>query len=225
MPNELAFHAERDISTSAGEVLGLLRAEPYERLRVLAYCPSNAVGNVRLSISHIEGQGVPGPLDQFTLIPGATVNKVYEVPGVLLAFRADPLTSLPTGIATWVWGYRSEPGVPPIVGGTSPAEMLVSPTALTLTTSAGRDLDEQPVLLVNRGGGPLTWTAGPSTESWLTIAPVSGSISAGTNSSLTITANASGLAPGTYSATIPITPSVGPVTVVTVTLNNLPPIS
>jgi len=222
MPNELAFYARRELSTSEGESLGVLRAEPYERLRVLASCPSDAVGGVRLSISHIEGEGAPGLLDQFTLIAGTTVNKVYEVPGVLLALRAYPLTGSPTSITAWVWGYRSEPGVPPTIG-TAPAEMFVSPTALTLITSPGSDLDEQPILLVNRGGGILTWTAGSPSESWLTIAPASGSISAGANARPTITAHAAGLAAGTYSATIPITPSVGPVTTVTVTLNNLPP--
>lgn len=116
MPNELAFVAQREISGTEGAFLGAFRAAPYERVRLLAFCPFDARGGVELSLVHVEGEGAPGPLDVITLIAGAQVNQTYEVPGVILGVSARPLTDSPTRIALWIWGYRSEPGVPPTVG-------------------------------------------------------------------------------------------------------------
>ncbi|WP_369229229.1 hypothetical protein AB5J56_01530 [Streptomyces sp. R21] len=122
MPNELVFYAQQEVTSPEGDFLGQVRAAPYERLRVLAYCPYDAVGNVVLSLSHLEGEGVPGLLDRITLVAGSTVNQVYEVPGVVLGLSALATADAPTSVTVWIWGYRSEAGVPPVVETSSPPQ-------------------------------------------------------------------------------------------------------
>src|SRR5207248_2812755 len=82
--------------------------------------------------------------------------------------------------------------------GDAPPELFVSPTELTLVTAPASSGNSQSATLTNRGGGILTWSAGPASQPWLTITPTSGSISAGASSSLTIAVDVTGLALGTY---------------------------
>jgi hypothetical protein len=121
MRNELAFSAREEIQPPDFMYLGRFLAMPYERIRVLAYCPEDASGDVELLITHIEGEGAPGHLDQLILVPGSTVNQVYEVPGVILGFSARATTDASTSVAVSVWGFR------PGLGGTRPAVVAPPP--------------------------------------------------------------------------------------------------
>jgi hypothetical protein len=98
-----------------------------------------------------------------------------------------------------------------------PAVMQVSPTTLAFTAQAGGiNPPEQTVTLADTGGSAITWT-GCSSQPWLTLTPTSGGIAAGTNTSLTVNVNNSGLVAGTYSGDVVLVPSVGPAVTVVVT--------
>ncbi len=100
----------------------------------------------------------------------------------------------------------------------APPSMGLSTTGLNYSTPAGSNPAAQTVNISNIGGGTLTWTAGPSSASWLSISPTSGSAASNNTVSSTFSVNASGLAAGTYTATVTITPSAGPAATITVTL-------
>lgn len=142
MRNELAFSTREEIQPPDHMYLGRFLAMPYERIRVLAHCPEDASGDVELLITHIEGEGAPGHLDQLLLVPGSTLNQVYEVPGVILGFSARATADAPTSVAVNVWGFRpglggARPGVvaPPLPppADTNPLDELLPTDALTLS--------------------------------------------------------------------------------------------
>lgn len=88
----------------------------------------------------------------------------------------------------------------------------------TLIYSAGcSDPAAQTLTVSNTGGGTLTWKIGTPSQSWLTV---TGGSSATPNQpvTLTFTVSIKGLANGSTTATVDITPSNGPVQTVTVNL-------
>jgi hypothetical protein len=92
-----------------------------------------------------------------------------------------------------------------------PPHLVLSSDTLDLgsgdeTTSASG----QPALS-NAGGGIATWQA-TSNQPWLQIAPQSGSIASGKHLSVTVVADRSALAPGSYQAAITFTSSTGEIT-------------
>ena len=122
MPSELVFTVSQEIQPPDPAYLGRFLASQYERIRVLAFCPFDAVGDVELLISHVEGGGAAGWLDRLLLIPGTNVNQVYEVPGVVLAVNAIATGEGPSRINVWVWGFRTGQGIyGPLPGGYPPA--------------------------------------------------------------------------------------------------------
>jgi len=100
----------------------------------------------------------------------------------------------------------------------APPSMQVNTTSLTYSTPAGSKPAAQSINITNIGGGTLIWTAGTPSASWLTVSPTSGSDTPNVTSSPTFNVNASGLAAGSYTATVVLTPSVGSAVTVTVTL-------
>ncbi len=102
-----------------------------------------------------------------------------------------------------------------------PPQMLLSATSLAFTTTAGTNPAAQAVNVQNPGGNTLTWTAGTPSQPWLAVSPITGSDTAGQTTPIMFSVNVNGLAAGTYTATVVITPSVGtPVTVnVALTVN------
>jgi len=100
----------------------------------------------------------------------------------------------------------------------APPSMQVNTTSLTYSTPAGTKPAAQSINITNIGGGTLTWTTGTPSASWLSVSPTSGSDTPNVTSSPTFNVNASGLAAGSYTATVVLTPSVGSAVTVTVTL-------
>ena len=147
MPSELAFSVSLEIQPPDPVDLGRFLASQYERIRILAFCPSDAVGDVELVISHLEGGGAPGWLDRLLLIPGTNVNQVYEAPGVILGVTAIATSEAPSRVNVWVWGFRAGQGIygpppggfPPVTGGDEdeddawPVEVFLPNDALTLS--------------------------------------------------------------------------------------------
>lgn len=116
MPSELAFSASQAVIQPPELVsLGDFLARPYERIRVLAYCPADAGGSVELLLGHVEGEGTPGLLDRFVLTPGSSINQVYEVPGVIVGISAGAVGDAVTSAAVWIWGFRLGEGAPPSI--------------------------------------------------------------------------------------------------------------
>src|SRR5260221_122398 len=139
----------------------------------------------------------------------------------------DKLYALNASTGALLWSYTTEGNVadvPPVANGmlyigandhkvyafSLPPVMQASPTTLAFTAQAGGPNPlGQTVTLANTGGSAITWT-GCSSQPWLTLAPTSGGIAAGTNSPLTVNVNDSGLVAGTYSGDVVLVPSVGP---------------
>ena len=75
-------------------------------------------------------------------------------------------------------------------------------TSVTISIPEGTS-GSQILILGNSGTGTLAWTATPG-ATWLTVTPASGTLSAGSSVIVTVSANATGLPPGTYTAVITI---------------------
>ena len=91
----------------------------------------------------------------------------------------------------------------------SPA-IVLSSTSLTFSlTATGSTATTQTFVLTNSGQGTLNWAATASTTSggaWLSVSPATGSVLAGaTGTTVTVTANPSGLAAGDYYGQIQVT--------------------
>ena len=88
--------------------------------------------------------------------------------------------------------------------------LKVSTTALSFSARAGTNPGSQTITITNSGGGSLSWVASTPSQSWLLIDPRQGNEAAGASSTISISANVTGLAPGTHNATVVLTPSSGP---------------
>ena len=116
MPNELVLSVYQSLPAPPPSSVSLasVLVAPYQSIRVLADCRYYGPGSVIVTLTHLEGEGAPGVLDRFTLTPGASVNQVYEVPGVTLGVSAAPAADADTNVDVYIWGYRIDTdGVPP----------------------------------------------------------------------------------------------------------------
>jgi hypothetical protein len=111
-------------------------------------------------------------------------------------------------------------------GGTDPTAS-VAPTSLSFSLAAGASASN-PLTIANVGGGSLTWTASdsedcatPADVTWLSESPTSGSVAGGSSQNTSVTANASGLSAGSYSANVcfATNDAANPVVSVPVSLN------
>ena len=103
----------------------------------------------------------------------------------------------------------------------TPLGLGVSPSSLTFTATAGAaNPTAQDISLTNGGSAPLTFTATTNVPTWLSVSPGSGTVP----DTLSVQPNITGLAAGTYDATVTITPSEGAAQTVSVilTLNPAP---
>jgi Viral BACON domain/zinc-ribbon domain len=108
--------------------------------------------------------------------------------------------------------------IPVTVNVGAPA-LQVSTTKVTYqATQGGKDPVTQQLVLTNVGGDTLNWTVGKPSQIWLSVTPASGSDVSQATSSLSLPVSIAALSPGTYNATIVVTPSVGAPVTVTVTL-------
>ena len=88
-----------------------------------------------------------------------------------------------------------------IVKGSIPPILSLSPPSFTFTaTQGGANPSPQTLEVWNSGRGSMNWAVSKN-ATWLTLSPTSGS-SSGEHDQITVSVNISGLASGTYSATI-----------------------
>jgi hypothetical protein len=145
MPNELVLSVFQSLPAPppTSVFLGSVLVAPYQSIRVLADCRAAGPGAAIVRLIHLEGEGAPGFLDEFTLTPGASVNQVYEVPGVILGVSAAPVGDANTSVDVYIWGYRidtdgvpPDPNLPGKVDGTLIVHVLESDG-----TAAGADIE------------------------------------------------------------------------------------
>jgi hypothetical protein len=99
--------------------------------------------------------------------------------------------------------FRADHGFLPVLGGWRILYPVISATPGILTfTLVGDSSDSQSVAVANAGGSVLKWSVAKSngSESYFTFTPASGT----GNASVTVTANAAGLAAGTYNDTLTV---------------------
>lgn len=119
----------------------------------------------------------------------------------------DPLTAaaIPGSPATIPITIHVTSPPPPVS-----STIQVSSTHLSFRATSGTASTSQFVVVTNPGADPVTWTASvPSDAPWLQVSPTSNSDAPGTSSTLTFTADATGLQPGVYSTAVTITPAGG----------------
>jgi hypothetical protein len=115
-------------------------------------------------------------------------------------------TQLANQVVSWTHG-RGAWLIPtaPVLG--------VSPSSMTFTVGAGGARPPtQTATVTNQGLGTLTW-AQTSNATWLSAMPPSGTDGAGASTSVTVTANPTGLAAGTYTGTLTFTSNAGSATI------------
>lgn len=165
MPNEFVLSVSQGLPAPppASVRLASVLVAPYEKIRVLADCHFTGPGSVIVTLVHQEGEGAPGILDQFTLTPGASLNQLYEVPGVTLGVSAAPAGDADTNVAVYIWGYRvdadgapPDPNVPTKLEGTLVVRVLESDGS-----AAGADIEilfDDVTLGVTEADGSLSVT-------------------------------------------------------------------
>ena len=90
------------------------------------------------------------------------------------------------------------------VGAALPLQLSVDQPSLSFTYPAGVAARSQTLKVSNTGGGALPFTVSAATVtggSWLSVTPVTGSVSPAKPVALTVTANPANLPPGTYTGT------------------------
>lgn len=164
-----------------------------------------------VSLSATSGNGLAGG-------SGTTINVIVDATGLqggstyttsATINAIDPLTG--NAIA-------GSPATVPITINIAPPAMQLSSSSLSFSTNVGINPSAQIVTITNTGGNSLAWTVGTPSQSWLSVSPASGSDDAGQSSPLTFSVDVTGLAAGTYSATVDMTPSSGNVVTVTAAL-------
>ena len=119
----------------------------------------------------------------------------------------DPLTgaAIPGSPATIPITIHVTSPPPPVS-----STIQVSSTHLSFRATSGTASTSQFVVVTNPGADPVTWTASVPTDApWLQVSPTSNSDAPGASSTLTFTADATGLQPGVYSTAVTITPAGG----------------
>jgi trimeric autotransporter adhesin len=137
----------------------------------------------------------------------------------LLSITADPTNLMPgsyTGTIT-ITPVAATPAVLTLtvtftVGAALAPQLSVDQPSLSFTYPNGAPARSETLKVSNAGGGALAFTVSATTQtggtnsgnSWLSVAPVGGSVSPGAPVALTVTANPSNLATGTYTGSISI---------------------
>jgi len=126
---------------------------------------------------------------------------------VALPIRFLPVTAgVFTGSVTVYSNATDNPALTLSCSGTAVDPGLsFTPASVVLTARSGEPVTQK-ITLVNTSSAPLTWSMSQSV-SWLTVAPASGTIAAGSQAVCTFTATNSTL--GTYTTSVSLTHSAG----------------
>ncbi len=170
------------------------------------------------SLSFTAGESVPWlSLSPASGSAPATVTVTPSIAGLAPGTYTTPITVTAAGAS-------GSPKTVDVTLTVSPGPTLsVAPTNLAFSaTQGGANPAAQTVSVTNSGGGSLSFTASDD-QTWLAVAPASGTAP----STPSVSTNIAGLAPGSYTGTVTISAagaSGSPKTVgVTLTVNSAPP--
>jgi uncharacterized protein (TIGR03437 family) len=203
----------------------------YRVWKVLAQPPSFSLSQPSLTFTGSAG-GAPPSLQRFTAIAGVngvpfavkattsdggtwlTTNPTAGNTARIVEVTADPGNLVPgdyQGTLT-VTAQNTAPTVQSVavsfhVTAAQPASLQTDQESLTFGFPRQGTPRSQTLKVSNAGGGNLDFTATAATvagASWLAVSPASGTATARTSVPLTVTADPTGLSPGTYSGAIQI---------------------
>ena len=113
------------------------------------------------------------------------------------SFSPPPALPAPAGLP---------PTAPPVAPAPSSAlAMSISTTAVHFSTAQGQNPSAQNVTLTNTGNASLSWSTTINGSNIFSVTPASGSLAAGANTQLVISANAANADPGALASTITLT--------------------
>ncbi|HTM51826.1 MAG TPA: hypothetical protein VL285_24190 [Bryobacteraceae bacterium] len=213
------------------------------RIRKVLAAPPSVRSDVSSLVFAANATGAPAPAQQFNVVgsipliglalSAATADGgdwlSVSAPGgltpLLVDVTADPSKLAPgsyQGIIT-VTAANALPGqfrinVAFTVGPALPARLMLDQDHLSFAFPQGAFTRTQSVAVLNQGGGALAFTAAVTLDSggprnWLTLGQASGVATPSTPIALSATANAEGLAAGTYGGRIVVTSTLPPSTV------------
>ncbi|HYL74523.1 MAG TPA: hypothetical protein VEU96_09980 [Bryobacteraceae bacterium] len=241
IPDDLAFDA-------AGNLY--IADEKTNRIRVvLTTAPSIQVPQTSLSFAGSSGgptviqslvvQGSLAGLDFQVAVDTGTSGKWLSVDATsastprLLSVIADPANLAPGNYSATITisPVAATPAKLPVtvtfqVGPALPPKLGADKTNLSFTFPRGAGARVTNINAANVGGGVLNFTASAKTATggnWLSVSPLSGKLLPGKPVPIVVTADPSGLIPGTYTGSISLTPDSGNVVAipVVVTVSNL----
>ncbi|GAC1358369.1 MAG: hypothetical protein NVS2B12_01480 [Ktedonobacteraceae bacterium] len=162
----------------------------------------------------------PVPISGSTPIPSPVPTPTSVPTPVPVPISISTPVSVPTFVPTPTLAPTSAPTAVP-----TPDSLLVSSTTLSFSTEVGTNPAPQKITLTDVGHNGVSWRVSAPSRSWLLVSPTGGLSSAGTSSTLTLSADVTGLTPKTYVATVVLTVSGGhPVTLqVLLKVSNAPP--
>jgi uncharacterized protein (TIGR03437 family) len=173
---------------------------------------ASATSSGWLQVSSASGS-MPTTL-RITVNPSALAAGPYQGSITITAPNAKPPTrTIPVALTV------TAPGQP---------SLAVKPTSMTFSFVRQSPALMRPLSVSNAGGGSLAFTAVTATNfggSWLSASPAQASLSAFASATIDITANPTGLAPGTYSGTITVassSPAQSIIVPVTMTVSAVP---
>jgi len=150
---------------------------------------------------------------------------------LLVEVTADP-TNLQPGTYAGTITITTPSGAPSVstvnvsfaVSAALPPKLAIDKESLSFPFLSNGKPRSQPVTISNTGSGVLPFTAVAQTtaaRNWLTVTPASGKVPSSTPAILTVTADPTGLPPGTYAGVVTIAAGADSRTVsVTMTINN-----
>ncbi len=222
-PSNLAFDATGNLYIVDGA---------FDRVRVvLATPPAMQVAPAEVVLPNVASGGAPvsQPIVVTGSIPGVAFDLSIQSSGSgqwlsadtrsdvaprLITLTADPGNLAPGAYSATVTikpaGATPEAltvNVSLSVGAGQPARLALDRQSVSFTLPQNAVRRAATVQVSNAGGQTLTFAASVATESggqWLAVSPASGAATPGKPSSLNITANPAGLAPGTYTGTVTV---------------------
>jgi uncharacterized protein (TIGR03437 family) len=214
--------------------------------KILANPPGIAVATASLSFSAQAG-GAPAPSQNFAITADIAavpftitvdapswlnVNPASGQTPRLIEVTADP-TSLTKNTYQATIRIQAPNATPsqlivPVtfnVAASQPAQLQVDKTSLSFTFPKNGSVQTQSLAVANSGGGPLNFTATAQNAPgfrWLSVSPASATATPRAPVSLTVSADPTGLPPGTYTGTVTVNSSSGNAVVqVTMTISSL----
>ena len=219
------------IRTDASENLYVADSE-HDRIRQILNVPPPFTATPELITFHGQSGGLPA-IEQSILVTSSVTNLAYSVtastsngnwlrvkPEIGLApgtieVTADPQT-LPPGDYEGTISIQSPQAIPSlrivnVKFSVAPADaptLVAEPTDLAFDFVTGLPSDSNTLMVRNNGSGEIPFVVTAATTNggqWLSVTPSSGTATAATPVTVTVTADPAQLLPGTYSGLISIT--------------------